>query len=304
MYPLLTNINSQFIDSCGKPLSGGKVYTYEANTTTPKLTYADTNGQSPNTNPIILDESGRANIYLADGAYRIRVLDKKDALVADTPKISRYVTNTELETFIQNIEAGLSELEQVKESLDIFIKAEILKQRGAADGLAPLDEFSKIDNFYLSEASEEKSGISKIATQAEVNAATDDARFVTPLKLLNGVKNHLNVSGDAPMYACRAWVNFNGIGTVAINSSGNVSSITDNDVGDYTLNFLIPMTDEKYSLSTSPNEYDGGAPITASLRMVGTAPLLKTTSSVRVAVGYAFNSTHLDANAISIQVFR
>lgn len=251
MYPLLTNINSQFIDSCGKPLSGGKVYTYEANTTTPKLTYADTNGQSPNTNPIILDESGRANIYMADGAYRIRVLDKKDALVADTPKISRYVTNTELETFIQNIEAGLSELEQVKESLEIFIAAEILKQRGAADGLAPLDEFIKVDNFYLWAASEEKSGISEIATQAETDAAVDDVRIVTPKKLLAGLKKHLNVSGDAPMSACRAWVNFNGEGAVAIRSSGNVSSITDIGVGSYKVNFIAPMQDSDYSINTS-----------------------------------------------------
>ena len=183
MYPLLTNINSQFIDSCGKPLSGGKVYTYEANTTTPKLTYADTNGQSPNTNPIILDESGRANIYMADGAYRIRVLDKKDALVADTPKISRYVTNTELETFIQNIEAGLSELEQVKESLDIFIKAEILKQRGAADGLAPLDMDIKIDPFYLPAATIEKQGAVKLNNTLLSDSATDAATAAMAKKL-------------------------------------------------------------------------------------------------------------------------
>jgi len=51
------------------------------------------------------------------------------------------------------------------------------------------------------------------------------------------------VSGTAPIYPCRAWVNFNGIGTVAINASGNVSSITDNGVGDYTVNFTtaIPL---------------------------------------------------------------
>ncbi|MND96994.1 hypothetical protein D3C80_893020 [compost metagenome] len=65
MYPLLTNINSQFIDDCGKPLAGGKVYTYEAKTTTLKPTYADVEGLAVNTNPIILDESGRANIHLA-----------------------------------------------------------------------------------------------------------------------------------------------------------------------------------------------------------------------------------------------
>lgn len=183
MYPLLTNINSQFIDDCGKPLAGGKVYTYEANTTTPKLTYADTNGQSPNTNPIILDESGRANIYMADGAYRIRVLDKKDALVADTPKISRYVTNTELETFIQNIEAGLSELEQVKESLDIFVNAAIAEQKGAASGLAPLDMGIKIDPFYLPAATIEKQGAVKLNNTLLSDSATDAATAAMAKKL-------------------------------------------------------------------------------------------------------------------------
>lgn len=177
-------------------------------------------------------------------------------------------------------------------------------EKGVASGVATLDASSKIPVAQLPTATEAAIGAAEIATQIETNAATDDTRFVTPKKLFAGLRNHLNVTGIAPMFACRAWVNFNGIGTVAINSSGNVSSITDNGVGDYTLNFLIPMIDEKYSLSTSPNEYDGGAPITASLRMVGTAPLLKTTSSVQVAVGYAFNSTRLDANVISIQVFR
>ncbi len=50
-------------------------------------------------------------------------------------------------------------------------------------------------------------------------------------------------------YKCRAWVNFNGTGTVAIRASGNVSSITDNGVGDYTVNFTTAMLDDNYSVS-------------------------------------------------------
>ena len=53
----------------------------------------------------------------------------------------------------------------------------------------------------------------------------------------------LNATGSAPLYACRAWVNFNGTGTVAIRASGNVSSITDNGTGDYTVNFATAMQD-------------------------------------------------------------
>jgi hypothetical protein len=57
----------------------------------------------------------------------------------------------------------------------------------------------------------------------------------------------LNASGSAPIYACRAWVNFNGTGTVAIRASGNVSSITDNGVGLYTVNFTTAMPDANYA---------------------------------------------------------
>ena len=52
-------------------------------------------------------------------------------------------------------------------------------------------------------------------------------------------------------YGCRAWVNFNGTGTVAIRASGNVSSITDNGTGDYTINFTTAMSDANYSVAGS-----------------------------------------------------
>jgi hypothetical protein len=76
----------------------------------------------------------------------------------------------------------------------------------------------------------------------------------------------LNSAGDLQMnsgygsvataYGCRAWVNFNGIGTVAIRASGNVSSITDNAVGNYTLNFTTAMPDTNYATILS-HGYDG-----------------------------------------------
>ena len=62
-----------------------------------------------------------------------------------------------------------------------------------------------------------------------------------------GVKTALNATGTAPIYACRAWVNFDGTGTVAIRASGNVSSITDLGVGKYTVNFTTAMSDANYS---------------------------------------------------------
>jgi len=57
-----------------------------------------------------------------------------------------------------------------------------------------------------------------------------------------------NTSG-VEVYTAKAWVNFNGTGTVAIRASGNVSSITDNGTGSYTVNFATAMPDADYAVS-------------------------------------------------------
>ena len=57
------------------------------------------------------------------------------------------------------------------------------------------------------------------------------------------------VSGTAPLYGARAWVNFNGTGTVAIRDSGNVTSITDHGTGEYTVNFTTAMSDVNYAVT-------------------------------------------------------
>ena len=90
----------------------------------------------------------------------------------------------------------------------------------------------------------------KIQTSAVTTAKIADAN-ITAAKL-DGAQ-----SGSAPIYAARAWVNFNGTGTVAIRASGNVSSITDNGTGDYTVNFTTAMPDVNYSVVTGGTRSDG-----------------------------------------------
>jgi len=80
-----------------------------------------------------------------------------------------------------------------------------------------------------------------------------------------------NVTGSAPVYACRAWVNFDGTGTVSIRASGNVSSITDNSTGNYTVNFTIAMPDANYSAVRSDEQRGVGETDTytvSSLRFI------------------------------------
>ena len=75
-----------------------------------------------------------------------------------------------------------------------------------------------------------------------------------------------NATGSAPVFACRAWVNFDGTGTVSsIRGSGNVSSITDNGTADYTVNFATSMEDGDYCVSgvTSNNNRGPGVQSTS-----------------------------------------
>lgn len=71
------------------------------------------------------------------------------------------------------------------------------------------------------------------------------------------IKTALNAGGNPPIYATRAWVNFNGTGTIAIRASGNVAGITDNGVGDYSINFITAMPDTNYVISGSCNSEGG-----------------------------------------------
>ena len=100
-------VKARFFDRCGKPLAGGKVYTYEANTTTPKATYKDPYGLTPNTNPIILDAAGEADIYL-DGTYRIRITDRNDVLVNDVAKIGSWFSDN-LQDSLDNVSSAMGE---------------------------------------------------------------------------------------------------------------------------------------------------------------------------------------------------
>jgi hypothetical protein len=70
----------QAFDGNGDPLSGGKVYTYEAGTSTLKTSYSDYDASTPNANPVILDSRGEADIYV-QGAYKITVHTSADVLV-------------------------------------------------------------------------------------------------------------------------------------------------------------------------------------------------------------------------------
>jgi hypothetical protein len=78
----------QFTTAAGVPLSGGKVYTYIAGTTTPQATFTDYTGATPNPNPVILDSRGEANIWLGGALYKFKLTDANDVEIWTVDYIS------------------------------------------------------------------------------------------------------------------------------------------------------------------------------------------------------------------------
>lgn len=107
-------------------------------------------------------------------------------------------------------------------------------------------------------------------------------------------------TGAAPSYPCRAWVNFNGTGTVAIRASGNVSSITDNGTGNYTVNFTTAMPDANYS---AVGGYGNDSGSTGAGWWVSRLPTYAT-GSCQVLCGRPDNGAYVDASTVSMSFFR
>lgn len=104
----------------------------------------------------------------------------------------------------------------------------------------------------------------------------------------------------ATAYGCRAWVNFNGTGTVAIRGSGNVSSITDNGTGDYTVNFSTSMPDVNYCVHLTADYAQHMVKSAATFGGSGTNP---TTSAVRVYTRDG-SSSAADATYVYVAITR
>tara|TARA_Y100001973_G_C5184444_1_gene326900 strand:- start:227 stop:1057 length:831 start_codon:yes stop_codon:yes gene_type:complete len=99
---------------------------------------------------------------------------------------------------------------------------------------------------------------------------------------------------------CRAWVNFNGTGTVAIRASFNVSSITDNGTSDTTITFLTAMPDDNYCVTGSCNENVSNQ---ARILCYGTVDA-PSVNSIRVQTNRGFDGGGLDCEFVSVSIYR
>jgi hypothetical protein len=100
-------------------------------------------------------------------------------------------------------------------------------------------------------------------------------------------------------YKCRAWVNFNGTGTVAIRAAGNVASITDNGTGDYTVNFTTAMPDANYAAVATVS-----ANVITSGSVMATGPFTSTPTTTAYRFIAATSSAAVDCLYASVSIFR
>lgn len=139
-----------------------------------------------------------------------------------------------------------------------------------------------------------------------VSDVTVNVPSVNSTLIYSDASNNLQMNSGygsvATAYGCRAWVNFNGKGTVAIRASANVSSITDSGTGNYLVNFTNSMPDANYSaIGNSRFEVTGGnVDFTAAIACADLA-----IGSVRVwtSDGAAPNTAE-DEALISVAIFR
>lgn len=145
-----------------------------------------------------------------------------------------------------------------------------------------------------------------VASTAQATAGTDDSAPMTAAKVASAIGAILpaklsTASGSAPSYSARAWVMFTGTGTVSINASGNVSSITDNGTGDYTLNFTTALADAAYCVVGAANsDLSTSSGSAADFCLHGTP----TASACRVRTHGAGSSGGQDATNVHVAVFR
>jgi hypothetical protein len=115
------------------------------------------------------------------------------------------------------------------------------------------------------------------------------------------VKDALNATGTAPIYAARAWVNFNGLTAPAtILASGNVSSVARNATGDYTINLTTAMPDANYSAV-----YGGSySTTTIGLIVCETTGTTRTSSSLQIRTSNSSNTAAVNMPSVQVSIFR
>ena len=138
--------------------------------------------------------------------------------------------------------------------------------------------------------------VSSVVNANTIVLSTAAANTSTNTRLSFVEPNKLVTADDVAPGLCKAWVNFNGTGTVAIRAAFNVSSIQDNGTGNYTVNFTQAMPDVNYCVNASASTGSIGSKIRV---MEG-----YTTTAVTIRTSGGDTSQQADAESVFVSIFR
>ena len=314
--------NRTIVDAAGNVLPGADITVTDERTGTLATLFDDRDGNVAKSNPFVADTNGFARFFADAGVYRV---------VAESGALSRTwrfqslldngvpITWTEDQVFTGNA--------TVEGDFDIEGNATV-EGNFDIDGAIDVDGNANIggDITVAGQFTIGNLGVTGEATFTDKVTITDDLDVTGDLDVTRDldvtgkatftdkvtINDDLDVTGDLRFnsgygsaviaFGCRAWVNFNGTGTVAIRASGNVSSVTDNGTGDYTVNFATAMPDANYGVDMTANRVIGNVSSDGFK-----FPISYSSSSVRVVtrgIGSASVGAGVDMEVVCVSIFR
>ena len=266
----------------GLPAAGAQAYFYETGTTTPVTVYTTAALLTAHPSPLVADADGYFAQVFSDGAVQIKAIvkDATDVTLSTVDPVSVSFTSSAATsvTFTPSAAIPQTNVQAAVEQVQTNVETAQTTVQTNLDALSAT--------------------LGTAATKDTQTTITDsDTVIPTSGAVIDRIPVSLNASGTAPIYACRAWVNFNGTGAAVIRASGNVASVTYNGVGDYTVTFTTAMPDANYTAVASGGNGTG---------IVGYAPTVDalTTTTVRVSFRSVSPSAAADVLYGHVAIFR
>ena len=291
----------QFLDVTGAPLVGGLLYTYAAGTTTPQACYTDSSGATANTNPVVLDSRGEANIWLASATYKFRLCSSDntelwtvDNISAPTSSLSPVLSgNVTIDSdsagpALKITQTGTGPVLRVQDAIDPDVTPFLIDSTGQV-GIGTQAPSTALDvNDGVIQLS--SSGTSRTTISADASNSTINSPGTRGLLLATGGTTRVTISSAGVVTFSGATV-FSGGATI----TGNVAV-----TGTLSSTSTLTVSGGGASITGGLTVPSGGAAITGNSTVTGTLTATSTLTAqngLTVSAGGAGITGTLTANS-------